>query len=202
MRPTWCKLYKISTLHKFDLSRSPEVSYGGDTLFNIENFRNASRVGVLAESLHKYYRSTTSISHKWEDTRIESDRILDSLTRQYLIDKCGVISQQNSDFLCAVYFSAIVDTLNVLFNSKLSIAEQIDAVYKILICENTMNLLYWHGKDEEKENFFKAIHDWLIIMQQSIENHQNNVMLIEIELVLFKGIKFFGHAYINTFNGN
>ncbi|MBG9795970.1 hypothetical protein ABD76_27455 [Paenibacillus dendritiformis] len=140
MRTVWCKLYKVSVLRRFDFSRMPSIHYGYDTLFAIENFRNASRVGILADSLHKYYVYPQSSSHQLDPTRITCDRILDDTARAFLIDKCGAISPQNNRFLQLVYYNGIIDTVTVLFRASLSNHAKLQNLYDLLTHKKTKEL--------------------------------------------------------------
>ena len=166
MRAMWGKLYKISVLRRHDFTRAFALNYGGDTLFAIENFRNAKRVGIIAESLHKYYISHKSASFEWDEKRIESDRILDSTARAFLIDKCGSVSRQNDEFLLKVYHNAIKDTLIVLLNSRLPVIEKMKALRDVLTCGQTQRLVSWQGYKEEKSQLLKVVMDWLLAQKE------------------------------------
>lgn len=161
-RTNWCKLIKISVMNKFDFEGVPKLLYGGDTVFAQEIFRHANRVGILAESLHKYYMSPKSSSYYLDEKRLECDRILDDFTRQFLIDKCSFISPQNDEFLQKIYFHAIQDTLNVLLNSQVRISDKLEGLYDIFTCENTQRLIAWPGCKEEKQQLFKSLSDWIL----------------------------------------
>jgi hypothetical protein len=137
MRTTWGKLYALSTVRKFDWVNAPSVCYGWDTLFATENFRNASRVGLLAESLYGYYVSRESVSSQWGDTRIASDRILFDAANRFLIEKCGAVSPQNEEFLLIVYMNAIHDTLNVLKSAKMPETEKVIGMFDMFSHEYT-----------------------------------------------------------------
>jgi glycosyltransferase involved in cell wall biosynthesis len=137
MRTVWCKLYKVSVLRRFDFSRMPSIHYGYDTLFAIENFRNANRVGILADSLHKYYVYPQSSSYQLDSTRMTCDRILDDTARTYLIDKCEVISLQNHRFLQLVYYNGIIDTIAVLFHTTLSHHSKLQNLCDLLTHDKT-----------------------------------------------------------------
>lgn len=168
MRTMWCKLYKVSLLSNFDFSRAPmgSVSYGADTIFTTEAFRNAGRVGILSESLYLYYVAPTSVSYRFDNKRIESDRILDKNIRAFLVDKCDFVSPSNNDFLLIVYFNAIKDTLNILLNAQIPVAEKFVGLQDIFISEQTRGLLAWKGYSEQKEQLFKAVTDWLLSQKE------------------------------------
>lgn len=176
MRTMWGKLYSIPIIKKFNPQNAPALTYGWDTLFALENFRNASRVGILARSLHKYYVSSQSMSYQFEAKRISSDRILYDATRNFLNDKCGRITSLNEDCLLFIYMSAIKDTLHVLLNAKISDAEKVSGVIDIFTSQQTKQLV-------ARENFGAAagavsamsgprrellfsVSNWLLVLQE------------------------------------
>jgi hypothetical protein len=121
-RACWAKLISLSIMFLRGRSRGRSqgwLPYGGDTLFTQELFRRAKRVGILAESLFNYYASGKSASYRWDDQRIESDRILHEAAHDFLIDKCGFVSPQNEEFLLLVYMNALYDTLKVLVDAEI-----------------------------------------------------------------------------------
>jgi hypothetical protein len=130
----------VSVLRRFDFSRMPSMHYGADTLFAIENFRNASRVGILANSLHKYYINPQSSSYQLDATRITCDRILDDTARAFLIDKCGAISPQNNQFIQLVYYSGIKDTIAVILQGNLTDDEKLQNLHDVLTHKKTKEL--------------------------------------------------------------
>jgi len=140
MRTVWGKLYKISVLRKFDLTHQYPGVYGGDFFFAVENFRNANRVGILADSLHKYYRSKQSVSHKWDATRLEFARLFEDVARTFLIDKCGSVSPQNDRFLKRAYLAVILSSLRVLFRADLRLREKLRHVRDIFTSDKTKEL--------------------------------------------------------------
>ena len=133
MRTYWAKLFSVSVWRHHDSTHIPTVSYGWDTLFTMETFRNAPRVGILAESLYKYYVSPKSISYKWNMKRIEADRILREATYDFLLAKCGFVSPRNEEFLLLIYMSALYDTTNVLLHSEIPESEKIAGVIDIFL---------------------------------------------------------------------
>jgi glycosyltransferase involved in cell wall biosynthesis len=142
MRTIWGKLYKMPALRKcsFTLSRSANIPYGGDTLFTIEACEKAKRIGILGESLHKYYVSSKSMSYNWNPTRISSDRILHKATHDFLVAKAGSVTQSNNEALLVVYLNAINDTICILINADVSEDEKLVAVFDIFSHEYTRQL--------------------------------------------------------------
>ena len=143
IRTVWGKLFSSRVISMTDPTNVPAVGYGWDTLFTQEMLRNSIRVGFLAESLHKYYVSPKSVSYRWEDKRIESDRILDSKARQFLLDKCGTISPPNNEFLIIVYMYALIDTFNVLINSDMDDGTRLENLCDMFLCDQGKQLAAW-----------------------------------------------------------
>lgn len=141
MRTMWAKMYRVSVLQQFDFTRAPTLQYGGDTLFATENFRNASRVGILSESLHQYYVSKHSLSYQYDTNRLRSPEILYHTMERFLQDKCSQISSRNQDFLLCVYFNDLDDALRVLWNTKIPELEKISHLFVLLESEPMRLLL-------------------------------------------------------------
>lgn len=125
MRTMWAKAYRASVLQRFDFSHAPALQYGWDTLFAVENFQNASRVGILSESLHQYYLSKHSLSYQYDTNRLRSPEILYHAMEHFLQEKCSQISPRNQDFLLCVYLNDLSDALHTLWNTPISEAEKI-----------------------------------------------------------------------------
>jgi len=191
MRTNWGKLYRASLLRNCDYDNYKEIftktPYGGDTLYCMRAFKNAKRVGILAESLHVYYVSPKSLSYNFSNTRINSDRILDDETRLFLTDKCGTISQPNDNFLNGVYFHAIKDTLNVVLGSQASFPEKITGIHDVFTSIHTKRLIAWQGMSNEKKQLFEAVANWLVTQKKvlSSKHKKDNDILTELEISLF-----------------
>jgi glycosyltransferase involved in cell wall biosynthesis len=151
MRTWWCKLNKIAVYKRIDVSSVTKyLSYGYDTLFTTELFKNAERVGILAESLHNYFISNNSESYKFDKQRVQDDRTLFSIAQEYLISKVGFVSEQNEEFLLMTYMEAIKSTIMVILNAKISMEEKLFNVLDVLTNKYTKQLA-------EKENFGSAV---------------------------------------------
>ena len=157
MRTIWGKLYSISLLRKCSFDKVMNVRYGADSIFAMETFRRSDRVGIMGETLHKYYISTKSVSHRWDPTRWETDHLLDYLTRGYLRDKCGVITPLNNKFLSIIHFNAIMDTLNVLLSAEMAFAEKIQIIKNIISHKKVQKLLA--GNCAQDDDSYKKIRE-------------------------------------------
>lgn len=142
MRTAWGKLYKGWTLKQtFQRGDEPGFprAYGGDTFNTMLAFKSAQRVGILAESLHKYYISPKSVSYLYNKQRPENDSILHKAALDYLAPY-GKISPQNEDYLFAVYLNALHDTCRIVLHAAISTEEKLEALYHIYSCEYTKQL--------------------------------------------------------------
>ncbi|MGI6084071.1 MAG: glycosyltransferase [Acetivibrionales bacterium] len=166
LRTIWGKTYRLNVLRNCDFKYKKSISYGADTIFAMEAFRNAARVGILTESLHKYYLSPKSVSYKFDNNRILSDQILFDAACDFLISKIGRISETNMDFLYLVYLNAITDTLNVLLNTQMCISEKLLKFYDVFSNRCTQNLIKWHGLKSEKDQLFKQVASWVLSQKE------------------------------------
>ena len=175
-RTMWGKLYAIPVIKKVDWQNVVSVSYGWDTLFVTECFRNVSRIGILAESLHKYYVSAKSVSYQFDTKRIESDRILLEADHRFLADRCDQVSPVNEDFLLCVYLNALNDTINVLLNARIPLGEKIAGVIDIFTHPYTAQLMAQRilgigtGSVAEtlakRRALFSGVENWLISLDE------------------------------------
>lgn len=173
-RTVWGKLYKMSLLK--DYLRNDMLSYGNDTWFAFYTMYQAERVGILAESLHKYYMSPKSVSYKWDSKRINSDVILHKMANDFLMNRCGIVTSHNEEFLLLVYMSAIKDTLNVLLNSDVSDEEKLVNVLNIFSHQYTKQLAARNQLGAlcgsitlftgQRKDLFKIVMDWLLAREE------------------------------------
>jgi glycosyltransferase involved in cell wall biosynthesis len=137
----WGKLTKIKYIRDFDYSFVTEnLTYGSDTYINFSIFSVANRIGIIGESLHRYYRSYKSASYRFDSKRIASDRLVHEAARNYLLDKCGEVSPHHETFLYHVYFYAITSTLRVVLNAKIPALEKMRACREVFTCVYTKEL--------------------------------------------------------------
>jgi glycosyltransferase involved in cell wall biosynthesis len=142
LRTTWAKFFSFEALKKCDFSDIDRCVYL-DTMFSKEAVRHANSIGIMAQSFHKYYVSPQSLSHKWENgaKRIASDRILFDEDWEFLISTVGYVSPRNEDFLFLVYMNHVNDTLKVLLNVKISLADKIGGLHDMFTSEQTKKLI-------------------------------------------------------------
>ena len=181
MRTMWGKLYKLHVVKRINWKRIPSLRYGWDTLFSQEMFRNASRVGILADTLHRYYVSPKSASHQFDNTRMESDRQLFKAACDFLIEKNGCISPKNEEFIFHVYMDAIIETLNVNLNSNAPDVEKLTTVLDVFSHGYTKQLASFERIGffnngllfvNQRRNLFATTEKWLI---NHMDSHVENI---------------------------
>lgn len=171
MRSLWGKVFRLSNFRKPSYKTYDSVIYGYDTIVSMKNFYNASRVGILAESLHKYYLSPKSTSYRFDSNRIASDQILFDAARDYLIYKCGRVSPENLNFLFAVHLNALRDTTNVLLGAHIDTIEKLKDLRDIFTDQRAQELQKMHLQeyafDAIKEELYNNIVRWVLSQRET-----------------------------------
>lgn len=171
MRSLWGKVFLLSNFRKPCYKTYDSVNYGNDTIVGMKNFYNASRVGILAESLHKYYLSPKSTSCRFDSNRIVSDQILFDAARDYLIYKCGRVSPGNLNFLYAVHLNALKDTTNVLLGAHIDSIEKLKGLRDIFTDQRAQKLQQMQTQeyrfDAIKEDLYNNIVRWVLSQRET-----------------------------------
>lgn len=94
-------VYRSSILKKADLKTHPhnDLVQGSDGLFNALVYKNAEKAGVMAKSLFNRYERFDSITFKITHKRLQQCQILHDAWYEFLITKCGFVSQRNLEFM-------------------------------------------------------------------------------------------------------
>lgn len=182
LRQTWGKVFSGKVARARYEMEMPDwfpKSYGGDTMNILVSLENAERIGVYAKVLHHYNLSNSSVSYKWMEGRDEADFVLQKKTEEFLLKKAGKISVGNQIFLYIVYMNAVMDTLKVLFGSKISQHKKLEVLEKILSAEETRKVLEEkrdaYGFYELKEKFQEyrvEILEWLLDHVRTAEKEE------------------------------
>lgn len=162
MRTIWGKVYSVSAIRSQEYEKYKINGYGADTIFAMNAFHNSNRIGIISESLHTYYVSPKSVSYQFDKNRASYDRILFDAARNFLISKCGEVSDENLNFLWIVYLNAIKDTLNVLLNSNISINDKLGYLLDIFQSSHTQELIKWSGAKKQKSDLFSQVASWML----------------------------------------
>ena len=177
MRTIWGKVYSVSVLYMSKFKEYTLHGYGYDTLFTTNAFYNANRVGIISETLHKYYISSKSVSYQFEQGRISSDRILFDAAWDFLTSKCGVVSADNLNFLRMVYLNAIRDTLNVLINTQINLSDKLDYLLDIFQNQHTQELIKWPGAKAEKNQLFRQLALWMLSKEEFLSGSGFDIVI-------------------------
>lgn len=144
LRQVWGKVYTARAAQARYEIQMPEwfpKAYGGDTVKVYECVKAGNAIGVYAKTLHSYYMSPKSVSHKWIEGREDADEVLFDKAIELLKVKCGFISENNLQFLHVVYYNALKDTFEVLFSADLQSDKKLSLVKKIMNKKLTINMV-------------------------------------------------------------
>lgn len=182
MRTLWGKLYPVGVLRHILESKTylrfGNPVYGRDTLITQEAFREANRVGILSESLHKYYVSKSSDSFQFNNTRIMSDRILFNSAKEYLNSKCGSIHPTNFQFILEVYSMAIIDTMNVIKKSKMMLKDKLDGILNIIQATETQEAIERNQQSQKLLSYIKKLSLWIMHQKEAVLAENRNMVAI------------------------
>ncbi len=180
LRTLWGKLIRVHLMQIYDATRTPSVSYGGDTLYLLEFCRNANRIGVISKALHQYYRSPQSISYIVQNDRIQALKYLYAAAEDFLQEKCGQISPRNHDFLLCTFLSDTWDAVSLILQSGSSGFEKLNFIFQIydfpptkeLLTERNLGRLWGAGPSAQKTRFalFQSLTDWMLALKDVPDN--------------------------------
>lgn len=192
MRTNWGKLHKISLLRQIDFENAPKLQYGGDTVFTTLSFAKAARAGIYHKSLHNYYISPKSVSYRFDDRRIESDRILLNVAQDFLIAKCGMVSDDNMHFLYQVYSNAIKDTVSVIFATQMDTSHKLSHLINIFAHPLTISFIDWKREMLERNQLVTEVAAWVLTQSDT-----HNVSDLKKAASIMAAIR----VYPNNFTG-
>lgn len=180
-RTIWGKLYSVRLLKNCDFSGIENISYGNDTFFTLVTFRNSRRIGIINRILHHYYMYPKSASYMpCDEKRIAAADILLDESRKYLLD-FGELSQYNTNFLNAVYYNAIKDTIELELLSKDTPDKKILICKQIFQSKNSQKIFSNEYSDSIKE-LCEFIDKWLKSnsLDFSVKNRQEIQYILNI----------------------
>ena len=177
MGSVWGKLFSLSTLRRvvFDLSIFQEdLKYYGDTIITLEILKKASRIGVLAKPLHRYYISKKSLLFSFPIERFKTNRRMPQVYRDFICKKTGMLSKKNESYICELYLRSIQNTLQVIFDADWPLEKKLTIIRDEACHEFTLEMLNHKGvADVHKRNFEKCIRDWIEL--QALEVSEQNI---------------------------
>ncbi|MGE4271302.1 MAG: glycosyltransferase family 2 protein [Desulfitobacterium sp.] len=140
MYTVWGKLYKMSLMRKCNFDNVTRVSYGADTIFAMEAFSHARRIGILGGTLHNYYISLKSVSNVLDDKRVISDQICCDFGLEYL-RRVDASLPENQDHIYSVYANAIKNTAGLIARSQIDPLEKLRRFRDVFIHPHTQEIL-------------------------------------------------------------
>ena len=173
LRQAWGKLYTAKAArvrYEIELPEWFPRAYGGDTVNVYACVTESERIGVYGKCMHSYLMSQGSISYEWRDGREVCDFTLFEKAKELLLHKCGQVSPRNLNFLYAVQFNALKDTLRVLFKSDLSAERKIEIMKGVFENPITKQTFREEGNvtQEEKTQLLIEVVCGIIELAQSI----------------------------------
>ena len=191
-RTVWGKLYSLQLLRKCNFDNVRKMSnFGGDTVFALEAFSHANKVGIMPDILHNYYISTSSVTYKWDAKRKDSNVLLDDYKRSFLIANCGEVTQKNDKFLQFVYFNDCQHMFLILLSVSMEYYEKTATILDILN-ENKTKAAFCNPNVVELmlTDVQSMLLTWLLT-QKETRTSKGAVIAAEIVEVVYNG------SYIN-----
>ena len=174
LRQTWGKIYTAKAARaRYDIN-PPEwfpKAYGGDTVNIYECIKASKSIGVYGKCLHTYTISNKSVSYKWIEGRETADFILFEKAQELIVQKCGEVSPRNLNFLYAVQFNALRDTLRVLFGAELPAERKLEILKGIFENPITKQTFLEEGNvtQEEKTKLLTETVCGMLELAQSVD---------------------------------
>lgn len=132
MRTQWGKIYKIDVIKRMNLSNFNIVPYGADTLFVREALLKSKRVGIMQETLYRYYLYPQLKTYDMRAGRVNSPRILLERDFSFILQKCGSISSNTIEWLINVYLQENVDAFNLIVNDPNNSKQKVEDIYSTI----------------------------------------------------------------------
>ncbi|GHU44064.1 hypothetical protein FACS1894111_10720 [Clostridia bacterium] len=140
IRPVWSKLFSFSVLKKLNFAPMYQIRHGADTAFCLDVVRNCKKFGILQGMRHKYYVNPQSDSYRYDFGKVTSNALIFDYSIQFLLDKCGFVSEGSMDYLLDVYLGSAMGTLDAMLNEQIPMSEKISGILTIFAAEPTKQL--------------------------------------------------------------
>ena len=169
-RQIWGKLYKASIISCLNFESTPhrDVSHGADTIFCLAAYQLASRVGILAAPIYRYYVNPGALSKRLSHKRLESSSILYDAMYTFLIEKFGAVSEKNDYILRIIYLQNTMDTVRVLISSTIDLSTKLDYLCK-LFSDEQLKLIFKQVNMTDKNNLLMTITEWIHSQRNSVD---------------------------------
>ena len=140
MYTIWGKLFSGALLRRCDFTKTGKVGIGNDTVFSLEAFSQAGKVGILGGTLHKYYISPKSTIHKYDSGRVASNQAVCECMFDFLRVR-DAYSPENRDYVYSVYTNIVNITIRILTEADICPAEKLCGFFDILNYKRTKAVL-------------------------------------------------------------
>jgi len=164
----WGKLYTFPVLKNacIDCKRRRTAINGRiSELFNYTALSASKRVGLLGESLHKYYIFPNSYTSRFIPGHIEASAQVYDAARSFLLS-FGEMDKINQDYLYAIYMGQMSEILRCLFTADLLVSKKLEYVDEIL-SHDLMKEMLEHEADPRfinlagRDRFITGINEWI-----------------------------------------
>lgn len=166
-RQMWGKLYRVSVMRQVAWEKQEQLGYGGDTALVMQYLSHADTIRFVSQYGYHYYVSSKSSSYIWNPKRLQSDVFLYDCTMDVLKKKCGEVSAQNQEFMYAVHYNDLRDSLCVLLRAELPWTTQLAGLLEIWkrpltrqMCESEGLYI---GRAGWKRELIEEVANWLIV---------------------------------------
>ncbi len=127
----WGKLYSCSFLKSADYPRPQgKARVCNDTIWTLNMFRKADRVGIYGKAMYQYFQYPRSFSHRNIEDGLSSYQDLWLATQNYL-EYYGPVSKLNEDFLYAIHLSLVEESTGNIFTCSMETEEKLRLLEKV-----------------------------------------------------------------------
>lgn len=74
LNAVWSKAYRKDIIEKYEIRFEKSLSHGEDMIFNLDYFRNCSRLYCCSESVYKLYANKNSVTHRYQENCMKNDK--------------------------------------------------------------------------------------------------------------------------------
>lgn len=179
-RDSWGKIFSLKVLRDIDYKKfDPHVMTGSVSYIAFEAILRSARIGVYPKQLHKYYVLPTSFERNPKGyNRILTPELF-QYYEEFIIKKCGFISEGNRQFLCNTFCKAIYTKMSNIQIYQLSTSTIMQLIRHIFMCEFMQNALI--SADVER---ICAIRDvfltWIVTLEERDISAENFKLLYNI----------------------
>lgn len=130
---TWGSMVKIDLFRKVDFAKvfREVVNYGRDTALMLEYVKQCTRIGIDNSTLYHYRIHPSAISFFYNSARFDSNVGLCGIIRKFL-ESHNAFDAEKQEWLKRFHIESMQSTLNLLYESSISIQEKLDECVRII----------------------------------------------------------------------